>query len=547
MAADRPVLSVDTMKRKNQEDGEVAEASKRSRRLFGTEVEDSYPVVDNNDDAKDSDYSDQDGSVNGSVNESVENASSPDTVATTVTVTSSSPRKKFPSDLKTIKCTWPGCDKAFNRPARLTAHLRSHKNERPFKCPHAGCDKSYLEEKHLKQHLGGSHSTERKHICEEPGCGKSFLTSTRLRRHQLVHEGQERFRCREYPPCNQSFRKHQTLQRHIRAEHLKMPGFVCKNAGCGAGFDTASSLRRHVEKEHADLKYWCDECNNGLTDDAEDRVGFSSAEQLLYHMKKAHISCTFCDKIFPTRDAMEAHTEMEHASNVQDNTRKSVVCTRDGCGKVFSKQSNLQAHVRSFHEGVRYICGEHDVSTTKDLHDWPKTDGCGGSFATKASLEKHIRHVHMDIPRPLPPRSEVQQQAPRGDMLGQLTGTSNSARRTIACPWFPCDLKFAHQPEMQAHLSTHFDMNLGETLAQDFSMSNLPDPSLMNFEIPSPFTSHPVTPGLGEEWGYSAPATPHGQNYFPEAQEWQQDEAEMRQLIGPNDLGGLLDPALRQP
>ena len=36
--------------------------------------------------------------------------------------------RKFPSDLKKIPCPQPGCDKTFNRPARLTAHLRSHSN-----------------------------------------------------------------------------------------------------------------------------------------------------------------------------------------------------------------------------------------------------------------------------------------------------------------------------------------------------------------------------------------------------------------------------------
>lgn len=477
-----------------------------------------------------------------------------------------SPKKKFPSDLKTIKCTWPGCEKAFNRPARLTAHLRSHNNERPFQCPHDGCDKSYLEEKHLKQHLGGSHSTERKYSCEEPACGKSFLTSTRLRRHQLVHEGQERFRCRDFPPCSQSFRKHQTLQRHIRGEHLKVPAFQCKHEGCPSGFDTASSLRRHVEKEHADIKFWCEECNKDLGDGETERIGFSSMEQLQQHMKKSHISCTFCDLVFPTRDAMECHTEMDHASSLQE-TRRTVTCTRDGCGKIFSKQSNLQAHIKSYHDGIRYVCGQFDVSGAKGLADWPVTDGCGGGFATKASLEKHIRHVHMDIPRPLPPRP-ADAPTPR-NMLDQITTIGDTARRTVSCSWVGCPLKFTHQTEMQDHLHTHFDLNFGTTLAQDFSMPSmapiptmtslvsLPDsgfPSLscipdhlLNFDTSSPFSSQPVSPGLGEEWGYSAPATPHVPVYMPSAAEveWQHDEAEMRQVIEPNDLGGFLDPALR--
>ncbi|KAF3347573.1 hypothetical protein VdG2_04295 [Verticillium dahliae VDG2] len=124
----------------------------------------------------------------------------PETVYTATTALSNRSRK-FPSDFKTIKCTYPDCEKTFNRPARLAAHLRSHTDDRPYKCTHDGCDKTYREEKHLRQHVKGSHSQERSYVCTTEDCGKSFLTATRLRRHQ------------------ESFRKHNTLQRHIRAEH----------------------------------------------------------------------------------------------------------------------------------------------------------------------------------------------------------------------------------------------------------------------------------------------------------------------------------------
>src|SRR6266566_5631649 len=65
--------------------------------------------------------------------------------STLVTAPSTSSRR-FPSDLKTIQCTYPNCDRLFNRPARLTAHLRSHTNDRAFKCTYPGCKKDYLEE-----------------------------------------------------------------------------------------------------------------------------------------------------------------------------------------------------------------------------------------------------------------------------------------------------------------------------------------------------------------------------------------------------------------
>ncbi|KAF3354138.1 hypothetical protein VdG1_00395 [Verticillium dahliae VDG1] len=154
----------------------------------------------------------------------------PETVYTATTALSNRSRK-FPSDFKTIKCTYPDCEKTFNRPARLAAHLRSHTDDRPYKCTHDGCGKTYREEKHLRQHVKGSHSQERSYVCTTEDCGKSFLTATRLRRHQEVHAGQNRFRCRDYPPCDQSFRKHNTLQRHIRAEHQGGPAYLCPEQG----------------------------------------------------------------------------------------------------------------------------------------------------------------------------------------------------------------------------------------------------------------------------------------------------------------------------
>ncbi|KFX93437.1 hypothetical protein V490_04842 [Pseudogymnoascus sp. VKM F-3557] len=80
----------------------------------------------------------------------------------------SPPQRKFPSELKTIKCTYDGCTKTFNRPVRLASHLRSHTNERPFACTYADCDKAYIEEKHLKQHIKGSHTHERNHHYIKP-------------------------------------------------------------------------------------------------------------------------------------------------------------------------------------------------------------------------------------------------------------------------------------------------------------------------------------------------------------------------------------------
>ncbi|EAA27789.3 hypothetical protein GE21DRAFT_4311 [Neurospora crassa] len=324
--------------------------------------------------------------------------------ATSINTTTTRASRRFPSDLKTIRCTFAGCTKTFNRPARLAAHLRSHTNDRPFKCPYDDCDKDYLEEKHLSQHIKGSHTNDRKYTCPEPGCGKSFVTNTRLRRHALVHEGADRYRCRGYGDCVQSFRKHQTLQRHIRTVHLGKSAYPCGNDGCDAGFDTASALRRHVEREHGDLKFWCDECNaEGEGDDSGGRrVGFTTMLLLQAHMKKEHNNCAFCGVRCGTQSNMMRHVELYHSAKTVED-RKTIACTWEGCDKKFTRVSNLNTHIKSAHEGHRFVCGQTDTYDAKvsEIADWNfAEEGCGQGFTTRVKLEEHVLHVHLGKKRP---------------------------------------------------------------------------------------------------------------------------------------------------
>ncbi|EJT72568.1 zinc finger protein 467 [Gaeumannomyces tritici R3-111a-1] len=323
-------------------------------------------------------------------------------------------RKVFPSMLKTIKCTHPGCPKTFNRPARLAAHLRSHMGDRALKCPHEGCDKAYFNEKHLKQHIKGSHTGERQYACPEPGCDKTFLTGTRLRRHAVVHSGQGRFPCTGHGPCDKVFRKHQTLQRHVRADHLGQPAFACSHDNCGAGFDTANTLRKHVQREHGELRFWCDECGK---EDGEGgrRTGFTTMHLLMVHMRRCHVDCLFCDARCGSQWELERHIEMHHSGSSAAD-RKVVACTWDGCDKKFTRRANLNVHVRMVHEGYRFVCGDVAFPDSPELvaAGWGgEGDGdddgdgntrgngaaCGSGFHTKRRLEDHIRVAHLNLPR----------------------------------------------------------------------------------------------------------------------------------------------------
>ncbi|OBT71690.1 hypothetical protein VF21_09660 [Pseudogymnoascus sp. 05NY08] len=377
----------------------------------------------------------------------------------------SPPQRKFPSELKTIKCTYDGCTKTFNRPVRLASHLRSHTNERPFACTYSDCDKAYIEEKHLKQHIKGSHTHERNHQCDWEGCTKSFLTATRLRRHQAAHGGHERFRCTEYPPCAETFRKHQTLQRHIRSDHLKLTPFPCTfidpttNLQCTAGYDSAGALRKHEDRLHGALRFWCDVCT---TEGAPQPAGFPTNTQLAKHIRNEHANCIFCDLRCSSERELQRHIETFHAATSSSPARKQIPCTYPGCDKSFTKKYNLDVHVRTSHEGQRFICGQTDFSKSAKLRAWDGSDACGKDFVSKVNLEDHIRTQHLGLPSTVNARRVKKNSIgakPRkaksvmDDAVNALTGTNYAQDpvRNIPCDAGGCDWMFSRDYDLIQH------------------------------------------------------------------------------------------------
>ncbi|KJZ72917.1 hypothetical protein HIM_07680 [Hirsutella minnesotensis 3608] len=457
---------------------------------------------------------------------SVVDAESPVTAATT-------PRTKFPSDLKTLACTWPGCPKTFNRPARLRDHLNSHTNSRPFKCPFDGCDKDYIEDKHLKQHVKAVHTHERKYVCQRDGCGKSFVTGTRLKRHQLVHEGADRFRCQD---CGQSFRKKETLHKHVRKEHLAMPAHECPDPSCSEAFDSKPRLKRHFDKMHGDIKFWCAVC--GLTpgpDGGERRVGFTTELLLQAHLKQDHQNCIFCDYRAASRWELEHHIELHHSGKSVDE-RKTHECTYNGCGKKFTTNSNLNVHVRNAHEGFRFVCGQVELSGP-DLDGWDNAHGCGDKFSAKARLEDHVRFIHLGQARP----KLSKPQDDRRDFIDDLSGAARLAKNTIPCP--NCDFMFGRYHDLDVHLR------------RDHGPDAL-DPALLLAPAPEPPGQQQQQPGVG----HNAAPSPvwdadlaHDDifaarmDYGPPRDDWLDDEANIMLLArDPEQYADSIDPTLGQ-
>ncbi|PYH50062.1 C2H2-type zinc finger protein [Aspergillus saccharolyticus JOP 1030-1] len=407
-----------------------------------------------------------------------------ETPATPMSTTSS----RYPSELKTHHCPFDGCTKAFNRPARLQEHLRSHNNERLFQCPHDGCDKSFLRASHLNHHVKSAHTGVRDYVCDRPSCGKSFVTGSRLRRHLAAHDGRDKYRCTEYPPCDETFRKHTTLQKHILSVHLHQKPFPCTHVDpttgqqCSMAFDTAGHLRAHESRVHTEKRFTCAECaqradneqtatsttSSPATTTPTTAATFPTYALLQAHIRAAHPpQCPHCPLTCSTTRELRRHLEVAHG-NVPLSDRKVFPCTVPGCDSSFTKKGNLTVHVRTVHQGEkRFVCGETDLSASKRVAGWPggAAHGCGKRYGSKLALEEHIRTAHMGFPNAkaerrrrlgLAPKTTIGTAGAGPSALAALTGAgyAEETGRQIPCLEGGCAHRFHRNYDLWVHMGS---------------------------------------------------------------------------------------------
>ncbi|KAJ5084846.1 hypothetical protein NUU61_009425 [Penicillium alfredii] len=381
---------------------------------------------------------------------------------------------RYPSELKNHRCPFDGCTKAFNRPARLQEHLRSHNNERLFQCTFEDCDKTFLRASHLHHHIKSAHTGVRDYVCDRPGCEKSFVTGSRLRRHLAAHDGRDKYRCTEYPPCDETFRKHSTLQKHITTVHLQEKPFACPHVDpttgqkCPMAFDTAGHLRAHESRVHTERRFSCAECAQHLQDQpsdtnlTEDAVIFSSYALLQSHIRTVHPpKCLHCPIICSTSRELRRHLEVAHG-DVSLEERKTFTCTAAGCDRRFTKKGNLTVHIRTVHEGEkRFACGETDLSTSKKVAGWDGI-GCGKRYGSKLALEEHVRTAHLGFQNAKAERRQrlgLTQDSSTGQQVSTLAaltgqGYAEETGRHIRCFDDSCEHRFHRDYDLWMHMGT---------------------------------------------------------------------------------------------
>lgn len=504
------------------------------------------------------------------------------TTITPLTPFSPQTSPRFPSELKTHRCTYPDCGKAFNRPAKLSQHLRSHTNSRPFVCPHQPCTKNFLRHSHLKHHIKSAHSNVRNYVCDWEGCRKSFITATRLKRHYAVHEGKEKYKCNVYG-CGQSFRKHGTLQKHLLTVHEGSRAYQCQKCdedgvACGQGFDTLGKLQAHEGRVHGGKRFWCSICNpeSSIQMPEEDTNGFSTYADLQDHIKVCHPpQCGICGLACSSQPALRNHVEVRHGQTSVDE-RRTHLCPEPDCGRAFTKKGNLNVHIQSAHKAKRYICGQEDLNGLNRVDGWDGMNSCGRALSTKGSLENHIRTVHMGMgkQRSKPTKKTGIGLAGQHDDLDlnlmKLTGVGYEeySGRHIPCNIPQCDFRFSRRYDLQVHLkarhglsahqanpsakgvdanSEHWDH--GFEPARDDQV-DVTDPMATQMNLPSGYGVS-YNEGISQDGEFWIGGDPGEAEVDDD--EWDRDQLEMQRLIDGDDSGAqgwpenaaMIDPLLQ--
>lgn len=230
------------------------------------------------------------------------------------------------------------------------------------------CVKIYSNYSHLKRHLKTSHEKKPDSVkCKEPSCKQMFTNVSNMNRHfKITHVIVKRYECSE---CHEKFKRKLQLKQHVFKHTGEYP-YKCDE--CGRGFVNLKHKLKH-QTVHNDLErlHSCTECS----------LKFQKWSEFIAHRKIAHadrFECDLCHKKFFSKHNLKHHFKIHLPKDEQIVYQ----CPYENCPKFYSENRNLQAHIRSKHEGRNFVC---DI------------DGCNRSLSSKQKLEHHMK-LHRSCP-----------------------------------------------------------------------------------------------------------------------------------------------------
>jgi uncharacterized Zn-finger protein len=160
------------------------------------------------------------------------------------------------------------------------------------------------------------------------------------RHYKTAHEEPLPFKCKE---CEHRFRRKIQLKKHQKVAHdLGEYTYSCQV--CQAGFFNLNLYGKHLVS-HKVKERACDECGQS----------FPNWTQLVKHKRDGHnilrrFQCDLCDKAFSRKPNLRQHMVLHLQKE------RVYACNYENCSKFYTAKRNLQAHIRSKHEGKHFMC-----------------------------------------------------------------------------------------------------------------------------------------------------------------------------------------------
>lgn len=255
------------------------------------------------------------------------------------------------------------CNKCFDTPAQMKAHLRSHRRadklgSRIFYCRQ--CDFMSLHKSNVARHERERHNSAAAASAQCGECELEFATRAELEAHN-AREHTKRWYCAKWPCCNNPqrrtyFRDRWQVERHLALKHRQ----VRENGVYFSRRVLYKSRAGSVEKPHK-----CDQCE----------FSARTAELLAAHVKSRHedkeVCWTCLESVEPGKLAQ--HNEERHANKL--------TCRRCDPPRVFARSDSLHVHMET---------GAHKVRVCRTC-DPPK------EFPFQSELKRHIKRVHPEL------------------------------------------------------------------------------------------------------------------------------------------------------
>ncbi|ESO03264.1 hypothetical protein HELRODRAFT_112195 [Helobdella robusta] len=212
------------------------------------------------------------------------------------------------------------CGKVFSKKSKLTAHEKTHTNEKQFKCEL--CNNVYSSKTNMMQHYKVRHSGVRPYVCSV--CGKSFALSVYFRDHMQGHLGAKTHECEI---CHKRFRKKSYMKVHERT-HTGAQPYLCNI--CNRPFAQKANLLKHAQLHTDKRSHNCSICKKGFTDSQ------ALKRHMNTHTGNRPYVCSTCGQSYGTKGSLNVH--MKFHEEVKQHT-----CSV--CLKGFYLKSHLKRHL----------------------------------------------------------------------------------------------------------------------------------------------------------------------------------------------------------